>query len=85
MTNKHIRIGTFFSGIGSPEKALQKLKEDGIIDDYEIVFFSEIDENAIKSYCSVHAYFPFFVHFYIDIFTKMCILFLDIETGAPKG
>ena len=54
MTNKHIRIGTFFSGIGSPEKALQKLKEDGIIDDYEIVFFSEIDENAIKSYCSVH-------------------------------
>ena len=29
--------------------------------------FFDIDENAIKSYCSVHAYFPFFVHFYIDI------------------
>ena len=54
MANKNIRVGTFFSGIGSPEKALQKLKEDGIVDDYEIVFFSEIDKNAIKSYCSVH-------------------------------
>ena len=39
MANKNIRVGTFFSGIGSPEKALQKLKEDGIVDDYEIVFF----------------------------------------------
>ena len=54
MTNRSIRVGTFFSGIGSPEKALQKLKEDEIIDDYEIVFFSEIDENAIKSYCAIH-------------------------------
>ena len=46
MANKNIRVGTFFSDIGSPEKALQKLKENGIVDDYEIIFFSEIDEKC---------------------------------------
>lgn len=59
MTNKNnsestIRVGTFFSGIGAPEKAFQKLKEEKIIKDYRIEFFSEIDKNAIKSYCAVH-------------------------------
>ena len=49
-----IRVGTFFSGIGAPEKAFQKLKEEKIIKDYKIEFFSEIDKNAIKSYCAVH-------------------------------
>lgn len=49
-----IKVGTFFSGIGSPEKALQRLKEEGIINDFKVNFFSEIDKNAIKSYCAVH-------------------------------
>lgn len=44
----------FFSGIGAPEKAFQKLKEEKIIKDYRIEFFSEIDKNSIKSYCAVH-------------------------------
>lgn len=49
-----IKVGTFFSGIGSPEKALQKLKNEGIIKDFKVEFFSEIDKNAIKSYCAIH-------------------------------
>ena len=54
MTNNIIKVGTFFSGIGSPEKALSNLKEEGIIKDYELMFFSEIDKNAIKSFCAIH-------------------------------
>lgn len=54
MNNKIIKIGTFFSGIGSPEKALERLKKEGYIKDYEVKFFSEIDKNAIKSYCAIH-------------------------------
>lgn len=55
MTNKNvIKIGTFFSGIGSPEKALERLKNEGYINDYQVEFFSEIDKNAIKSYCGIH-------------------------------
>ena len=54
MTNNIIKVGTFFSGIGSPEKALSKLKDKGIIKDYELMFFSEIDKNAIKSFCAIH-------------------------------
>lgn len=54
MTNEIIKVGTFFSGIGSPEKALEKLKIEGHIKDYKIEFFSEIDKNAIKSYCAIH-------------------------------
>ena len=49
-----IKVGTFFSGIGSPEKALQKLVNENLIDGYELQFFSEIDRNAIKSYCAIH-------------------------------
>ncbi len=52
--DKVVKVGTFFSGIGSPEKALEKLKSEGIIKDYSLEFFSEIDKNAIKSYCAVH-------------------------------
>ena len=52
--NENIKIGTFFSGIGSPEKALEKLKRDEFIKDYEIMFFSDIDKFAVKSYCAVH-------------------------------
>lgn len=56
MTNnkKIIKVGTFFSGIGSPKKALYKLKQDGLIFDYKLEFFSEIDKDAIKSYCAIH-------------------------------
>ncbi len=54
MNNKIIKIGTFFSGIGSPEKALERLKSEGYIKDYNVEFFSEIDKNAIKSYCVIH-------------------------------
>lgn len=49
-----IKIGTFFSGIGAPEKAFQKLKDEKIIKDYTLEFFSEIDKNAIKSFCAIH-------------------------------
>ena len=52
--NKTLKVGTFFSGIGSPEKAIQKLKDEEIIKDFEIDFFSEIDNNAVKSYCAIH-------------------------------
>ncbi len=52
--NKIIKIGTFFSGIGAPEKALERLKRENYIDDYKVQFFSEIDKNAIKSYCAIH-------------------------------
>ena len=44
-----IKLATVCSGIGAPEKALQLL---GI--EYELVFFSEIDNAAIRSYCSIH-------------------------------
>ncbi len=52
--NKIIKVGTFFSGIGSPEKALERLKNERYINDYKVEFFSEIDKNAIKSYCAIH-------------------------------
>lgn len=54
MTNEIIKVGIFFSGIGSPEKALERLKNEGHIKDYKVEFFSEIDKNAIKSYCAIH-------------------------------
>lgn len=54
MTNEIIKVGTFFSGIESPEKALERLKNEGHIKDYKVEFFSEIDKNAIKSYCAIH-------------------------------
>lgn len=46
---KVIKLGTFFSGIGAPEKALKNI---GV--DYELQFFSEIDKYAIQSYMSIH-------------------------------
>lgn len=53
-TESTIKVGTFFSGIGAPEKAFQRLKEEGVIKDYKLEFFSEIDKNAIKSFCAIH-------------------------------
>ena len=58
LKNKNIestlKVGTFFSGIGSPEKALQRLKEEGKIKDFKLNFFSEINKDAIKSFCAIH-------------------------------
>lgn len=52
--NNVIKVGTFFSGIGSPEKALERLKREKVIGNYELKFFSEIDKYAVKSYCAIH-------------------------------
>ena len=54
LNNNLVKVGTFFSGIGSPEMAFKKLKENGIIKNYNFVFFCEIDKYAIKSYCAIH-------------------------------
>lgn len=52
--DKTLKVGTFFTGIGSPEKAIERLKDEGYIKDYKVEFFSEIDNNAVKSYCTIH-------------------------------
>ena len=44
-----IRYLSLFSGIGAPEKALERLNIP-----FELVGFSEIDKFAIKSYCAIH-------------------------------
>ena len=44
-----LRVLSLFSGIGSPEKALEKL---GI--DYELINYCEIDKYASKSYSIIH-------------------------------
>lgn len=54
MSKKVIKVGSFFSGIGAPEKALERLKKENVIGDFKVEFFSEIDKNAVKSYCAVH-------------------------------
>ena len=54
MTNEIIKVGTFFFFCLSPEKALERLKKEGYIKDYKVEFFSEVDKDAIKSYCAIH-------------------------------
>ena len=54
----NVKVGTFFSGIGSPEMAFKRLKDNGIINNYESVFFCEVDKFAIKSYCAIHGKTP---------------------------
>jgi DNA (cytosine-5)-methyltransferase 1 len=49
-----LKIGTFFSGIGSPEKALKRLTDENIISGYEVMFFCEINSKAARSYCAIH-------------------------------
>lgn len=44
-----LNVATVCTGIGAPEKALKNL---GI--PYKLIFFSEIDKAAIKSYCAIH-------------------------------
>ena len=54
LNNENVKVGTFFSGIGSPEMAFERLKKDGVIKNYESVFFCEVDKYAIKSFCAIH-------------------------------
>lgn len=54
LDKENVKVGTFFSGIGSPEMAFKRLKDNGIINNYESVFFCEIDKYAVKSYCAIH-------------------------------
>ena len=44
-----IKIGTFFSGIGTPEMALKN-----ITNNYETVFYCEVNPYPIKSYKAIH-------------------------------
>lgn len=46
---ENIKVLSLFSGIGAPEKALTNI---GI--NYDLVGFSEIEQNAIKSYSLIH-------------------------------
>lgn len=54
LNKENVKVGTFFSGIGSPEMAFKRLKDNGVINNYESVFFCEIDKYAVKSYCAIH-------------------------------
>lgn len=58
LDKNNVKVGTFFSGIGSPEMAFKRLKDNGIINNYESVFFCEIDKWAVKSYCAIHDQSP---------------------------
>ena len=37
-----IKVGTFFSGIGAPEKAFQRLKREGTIKDYKLEYLYKL-------------------------------------------
>ncbi len=54
LNKDNVKVGTFFSGIGSPEMAFKRLKDNGIIKNFESVFYCEIDKYAVKSYCAIH-------------------------------
>lgn len=54
LDKENVKVGTFFSGIGSPEMAFKRLKDNCVINNYESVFFCEIDKYAVKSYCAIH-------------------------------
>lgn len=58
LDKENVKVGTFFSGIGSPEMAFKRLKDNGVINNYESVFFCEVDKYAIKSYCAIHNQSP---------------------------
>ena len=44
-----IKVGTFFSGIGSPEKALERLKEEKYINDNDYIIRSVNEFMALKN------------------------------------
>ena len=46
-----IKIGTFFSGIGTPEMALANITKN-----YETVFYCEVNPYPIKSYKEIHGH-----------------------------
>ena len=54
LDKNNVKVGTFFSGIGSPEMAFKRLKDNGVIKNFESVFYCEIDKYAVKSYCAIH-------------------------------
>ena len=54
LNKDNVKVGSFFSGIGSPEMAFKRLKDNGIIKNFESVFYCEIDKYAVKSYCAIH-------------------------------
>ncbi len=54
LNKDNVKVGTFFSGIGSPEMAFKRLKDNGVIKNFESVFYCEIDKYAVKSYCAIH-------------------------------
>ena len=54
LNKDNVKVGTFFSGIGSPEMAFKRLKDNGIIKNFESVFYCEVDKYAVKSYCAIH-------------------------------
>lgn len=43
----------FFSGIVLPEQTIKRLKADSLIDDYETMFYCEIDKAPAKTYSIV--------------------------------
>jgi len=47
--NKILKVGTDFSGIGSPEQALIELQEEGVLN-FKSQFMCDIDKYARKSY-----------------------------------
>lgn len=50
-----LKIGTFFSGIGSPEQAVKRLKANNLINGYETMFYCEIDRAASKTYSVINS------------------------------
>lgn len=49
-----IRVFEAFAGYGSQSLALERLKENNPFFDYKVVGISEIDEDAVKAYNSLH-------------------------------
>lgn len=51
--NKTLKVGTDFSGIGSPEQALKELQEEGVLK-FESQFMCDIDKYARVSYQALY-------------------------------
>ncbi len=55
---KKIRVFEAFAGYGSQAIALQRLKDDFVNFDFEVVGISEIDKYAITAYKAIHEACP---------------------------
>ena len=82
LNKDNVKVGTFFSGIGSPEMAFKRLKDNGVIKNFESVFYCEIDKYAVKSYCAIHNNFYKMEIFDLDTFRIEKELFTPEE--IPK-